>query len=109
MALQKIINVYFKEKEMNKFKIIYILVIALAIGGCTNMSGTQQSTASGAIGGAGLGAIIGAIAGNAGMGAAIGAAAGTAGGYLYGKHKEAEQDAYNRGRRDQYNQPPQYR
>jgi hypothetical protein len=43
------------------------------------------------------------------MGAAIGAASGTAGGYLYGKHKEAEQDAYNRGRRDQYNQPPQYR
>ena len=101
-------QVYFKEKKMNNFKIIFILIIALTIGGCTNMSRTEQSTASGAIGGAGVGAIIGALAGNAAMGAAIGAAAGTAGGYLYGKHKEGEQDAYERGRRDQYNQP-QYR
>jgi hypothetical protein len=32
------------------------------------------------------------------MGAAIGAAAGAAVGFLCGKHKEAEQDAYDRGR-----------
>ncbi|MDP1663511.1 MAG: glycine zipper domain-containing protein [Methylobacter sp.] len=36
------------------------------------------------------------------VGAAIGAAAGTAGGYLYGKHKEAEQRAYQQGQRDAY-------
>jgi len=56
---------------------------------------------TGGLGGAGVGAIIGAIAGNSLMGAAIGAAAGTAGGYLYGKHKEAEQSAYNKGRMDE--------
>jgi hypothetical protein len=45
----------------------------------------------------GTGGIIGAIAGNAGMGAAIGAGTGLVGGYLYGKHKESEQAAYERG------------
>ena len=108
MALQKIMRMHFKESKMNKFKILFILVIAMALGGCTNMSQTQQSTTSGALGGAALGAVVGAIAGNAGMGAAIGAAAGGTGGYLYGKHKESEQDAYERGRKDQYNQQ-QYR
>ncbi len=94
---------------MNIFKILFILIIALGISGCANMTGTQQRTVTGGVGGAGLGAIIGAIAGNAGMGAAIGAAAGSAGGFLYGKHKEAERSAYDRGRTDQYNQkPPQY-
>ena len=47
--------------------------------------------------GAGTGALIGAIAGNAGMGAAIVSAAGAAGGFLYGKHKEATQAAYQQG------------
>ena len=41
--------------------------------------------------------VIGAIAGNAGMGAAIGAGAGLAGGYLYGKHEESKQAAYQQG------------
>jgi hypothetical protein len=31
------------------------------------------------------------------MGAAIGAGTGLVGGYLYGKHKDSEQDAYQRG------------
>ena len=31
------------------------------------------------------------------MGAAIGAGVGLTGGYLYGKHKESEQAAYQRG------------
>ena len=64
------------------------------------MSETGQRTATGALIGAGAGGIIGAIAGNAGMGAAIGAGVGATGGFLYGKHKEAEQDAYQRGRAD---------
>jgi hypothetical protein len=46
------------------------------------------------------GGIIGAIAGNAGMGAAIGAGTGLVGGYLYGKYKESEQAAYERGVND---------
>lgn len=76
------------------------ILILLVTAGCAGMSDTQQRTVTGAAGGAATGAVIGAIAGNAGMGAAIGAAAGAGGGYLYGKHKEAEQSAYQRGVRD---------
>ena len=43
------------------------------------------------------GAPIGTIAGNTALGAAGGGAADLAGGYLYGKHKEAEDEAYQRG------------
>ncbi|WP_374088973.1 glycine zipper family protein [Methylomicrobium lacus] len=85
-------------------KIFSILVIAIwaitHLSGCAGMSDTQQRTVTGGLGGAAGGAIIGAIAGNAGMGAAIGAGAGVVGGYLYGKHKESEQRAYEQGRRD---------
>ena len=75
-----------------------ILAIAVALFGCAGMSDTQQRTLTGGAGGAAGGAIIGAIAGNAGMGAAIGAGVRLAGGYLYGKHKETEKEAYKRGR-----------
>jgi Glycine zipper len=34
------------------------------------------------------------------LGAAIGAGVGLAGGYLYGKHEEATQNAYQRGLQD---------
>lgn len=81
-------------------RIIVIAIAVLTLGGCAGMSDTQQRTVTGGMGGAATGAVIGAIAGNAGMGAAIGAAAGTVGGYLFGKHKEAEQRAYDQGRRD---------
>ena len=78
--------------------VIAILVVgALATSGCANMSQTQQRTVTGAAGGAAAGAVIGAIAGNAGLGAAIGGAVGAGGGFLYGKHKESEQNAYNQG------------
>ena len=92
---------------MKIFKILIMVFLCLGLSSCANMSQTQQRTVTGAAGGAGLGAIIGAIAGNAGMGAAIGAAAGGAGGYLFGKHKEAEQKAYDQGRNDQSQQQQQ--
>ena len=92
---------------MKRFSILLTAILALgSLVSCAGMSDTQQRTVTGGLGGAAGGAIIGAIAGNAGMGAAIGAAAGTAGGFLYGKHKESEQKAYDQGRRDaqsQYN------
>jgi len=92
---------------MKRFSILLAAFLAVAtLIGCAGMSDTQQRTVTGGLGGAAGGALIGAIAGNAGMGAAIGAAAGTAGGFLYGKHKESEQKAYDQGRRDaqsQYN------
>ena len=78
--------------------LVGLIVMALvAVGGCAGMTETQQRTLTGGAGGAAGGALIGAIAGNAGLGAAIGAGAGLAGGYLYGKHEEATQDAYQRG------------
>ena len=84
---------------MNKIvPLLIVLALVVKLGGCT-MSETGQRTTSGALIGAGGGAIIGAIAGNAGMGAAIGAGVGMASGYLYGKHKEKEKAAYERGRR----------
>ena len=86
---------------MKKYLILLIALFTFTgISGCAGMSDTQQRTVTGGLGGAAGGALIGAIAGNAGMGALIGAGVGTAGGYLYGKHKEAEQRAYNQGRRD---------
>ena len=97
---------------MKLFKILFLVFFSMGLSSCANMSQTEQRTVTGGLGGAGLGAIIGAIAGNAGMGAAIGAAAGSAGGFLYGKHKEGEQKAYEQGRKDQYQQQqqsPQYR
>jgi hypothetical protein len=81
-------------------RIVNFVLAAFFITGCAGMSDTQQRTMTGGLGGAATGAVIGAIAGNAGMGALIGGAAGTAGGYLYGKHKEAEQKAYQQGKRD---------
>jgi hypothetical protein len=85
---------------MNKiaaFMVVFALIVALSA--CT-MSPTGQRAASGSLIGAGAGGIIGAIAGNAGLGAAIGAGVGATSGFLYGKHKEAEDAAYQRGRAD---------
>lgn len=85
---------------MHKIGSIFVaLILIVTVAGCT-LSETGQRTATGSLIGAGAGGIIGAIAGNAGMGAAIGAGVGAAGGFLYGKHKEAEQEAYERGRAD---------
>lgn len=82
---------------MMKIMIVLIMVISLSLAGCAGMTQTQQRTLSGGAMGAGAGALFGAMAGNAGMGAAIGGAVGATGGFLYGKHKEAEANAYQRG------------
>ena len=76
------------------------LAIVVALSGCAGMTDTQQRTVTGGVLGAGAGGIIGAISGSAGWGALIGAGVGTAGGFLYGKHKETEDEAYQRGRAD---------
>ncbi len=76
---------------MRKLALITILVIGLALGGCANMSDTEQRTLSGAAIGAGAGTAIGAASGSAGWGAAIGTAAGAAGGYLYDRHQKAKE------------------
>jgi osmotically inducible lipoprotein OsmB len=89
------------EDVMKKIiKLSGMLVLIMILGGCAGMSDTEQRAVTGSLIGAGAGGIIGAIAGNAGMGAAIGAGTGLVGGYLYGKHKESEQAAYERGVND---------
>ncbi|WP_411728037.1 YMGG-like glycine zipper-containing protein [Methyloglobulus sp.] len=85
---------------MKIFAFLLIAVLAFNLTGCAGLSDTQQRSVTGGLGGAAGGAVIGAIAGNAGMGALIGGAVGTAGGFLYGKHKESEQKAYEQGRKD---------
>ena len=70
------------------------LTVCLAGGlitGCANMSDTEQRTLSGAAIGTAAGAAIGAAAGKPLTGAAVGAAAGTASGYLYDRHKKAQE------------------
>jgi osmotically inducible lipoprotein OsmB len=81
-----------------KIMMIGILVFSLAIAGCAGMSQTEQRTLSGGAMGAAGGALIGAMAGNAGLGAVIGGAAGAGGGFLYGRHQESVEAAYQRGR-----------
>jgi len=86
-----------KEHKMTKIMISLMIITSLILGGCAGMSQTEQRTLSGGAIGAAGGAIIGAFAGSAGLGAAIGGAVGAGGGYLYGKHKESEQNAYQEG------------
>lgn len=62
------------------------VALALALGGCANMSQTQQDSAKGAGIGAGVGAVLGALTGGskgAAQGAVLGAGAGALGGYIW--------------------------
>lgn len=74
---------------------IAVAVLALALGGCANMSETQKGTAVGAGVGAGVGALVGQ-----GRGAAIGAGVGALGGYIWSAHmqkKKAEMEQATAG------------
>lgn len=76
---------------------VFALAAALSLGGCASMSETQQRTLSGAAAGTAGGALVGAIAGDAGMGAVIGAGVGAAGGYVWDRHKKAQETSYQQG------------
>ncbi len=76
---------------MKRTAIIMLMVISLALGGCSGMSDTEQRTLSGAAIGAGAGTAIGAASGNTAWGAAIGTGAGLAGGYLYDRHQKGKE------------------
>ena len=73
-----------------------LCVLALAMGGCANMTETQSNTAKGAGIGAAAGGLIGlaTAGGNKGKSAATGAAAGAAigalGGYIWSKNMEKQ-------------------
>lgn len=71
------------------------VALVLPLGGCATRTGTTTLAGTGI--GAASGAVIGALAGNAAMGTAIGAGAGMLGGFLYGKHEESVDKAYQEG------------
>jgi osmotically inducible lipoprotein OsmB len=70
-----------------KLMVSCVLIGAMTLTGCANMSDTQRRTTTGAAIG---GVTAGAISGEWGW-AAAGAAVGAASGYLYDKHKKAEE------------------
>ncbi len=72
-----------------KKAIILMVVLALALGGCSGMSSTQQRVLSGGAIGAGGGALIGLAAGSPAAGAAIGGGAGLLGGFLYDQYQKS--------------------
>ncbi|HEY4232939.1 MAG TPA: glycine zipper domain-containing protein [Lacipirellulaceae bacterium] len=71
------------------------LCAVLATGGCRSPYYADQGTAAGALGGAGIGALIGRATGHTAAGAIIGAAAGAVGGNLVGTAIDNE-EAKNR-------------
>jgi hypothetical protein len=76
---------------------IAILLCVLTLGGCSNLSPSQNTLLGGTAAGATGGAVLGAIAGNAGLGTLIGAGAGLLGGAIYNHVRDSEQQSYNRG------------
>ncbi|MCX5892240.1 MAG: glycine zipper domain-containing protein [Deltaproteobacteria bacterium] len=72
-----------------KTVVILVMVLALALGGCSGMSPTQQRVLSGGAMGASSGALIGWAAGSPAAGAAIGGGAGLLGGYLYDQYQKS--------------------
>ena len=72
-----------------KKAIVLIVVLALALGGCSGMSSTQQRVLSGGAIGASSGALIGWAAGSPAAGAAIGAGAGLLGGFIYDQYEKS--------------------
>jgi hypothetical protein len=86
---------------MMKKTVLWMVMAALALSGCANMSdGTRtktEATALGAGGGALLGGLIGALAGGsdaAWVGAAVGAGVGGVAGFAYGTHVAKEKAKY---------------
>jgi len=72
------------------------LSLAIALGGCANMTETQQDTAKGAAIGAAAGAVLGALTGgskSATKGAVIGAGAGAIGGYIWSQKMQEQKAA----------------
>lgn len=85
--------------NMRSFRPALLLIGALGLASCADMTPTQQSMGIGALGGAALGGVVGSFSGNAGLGALLGAGVGAGGGYLYEQSRESRQSRYDRGYR----------
>ena len=75
---------------MSKWILPLLLGAAFGVSGCGSTTGERVT--SGALMGAGGGALVGSLSANAGKGALIGAGAGALGGYLYDQHKKGHID-----------------
>ncbi|HEY4250786.1 MAG TPA: glycine zipper domain-containing protein [Roseomonas sp.] len=75
------------------------LVAALGLSACAGMNYTEQRTATGALGGAAVGGLIGSFSGDTALGALVGAGIGGAGGYLYDQSQRDHRGGYRGGRR----------
>lgn len=88
------IRIHPKVQNKIQYKILVSSVlVAFTLGGCANMSETQQGTAKGAGIGAVGGAVIGAVAGGtrgAVIGAAVGGAAGGVAGNIWSKRMQEQ-------------------
>jgi hypothetical protein len=80
-------------------KFAILLLAGLGLAGCGDLNQTQQRTATGALGGAAVGGILGSFSGNAGLGALLGAGVGGGGGYLYDQSQQSQQPYYANQRR----------
>jgi hypothetical protein len=80
-------------------KFVILLLAGLGLAGCGDMNQTQQRTATGALGGAAVGGILGSFSGNTGLGALLGAGVGGGGGYLYDQSQRSQQPYYGNQRR----------
>jgi hypothetical protein len=80
-------------------KFAILLLAGLGLAGCGDMNQTQQRTATGALGGAAVGGILGSFSGNTGLGALLGAGVGGGGGYLYDQSQRSQQPYYANQRR----------
>lgn len=72
--------------------VVPVLLMALVLAACADMTPAQRSTAIGA----GIGAVAGAVIGGDGRGAAIGAGVGALGGYVWSRHMQEKQAAMER-------------
>ena len=80
-------------------KFAILLLAGLGLAGCGDMNQTQQRTATGALGGAAVGGILGSFSGNTGLGALLGAGVGGGGGYLYDQSQRSQRPYYAEQRR----------
>jgi hypothetical protein len=75
---------------------IIAMVTAVSLGGCANMTTTEQRTLSGAgIGALGGAAIAAVTEGSVATGALIGAGVGAGAGYLYSRNRNEHHAAYH--------------
>jgi osmotically inducible lipoprotein OsmB len=72
-----------------KKAIVLLVVLSLALGGCSGMNATQERVLSGGAIGASSGALIGWAAGSPAVGAAIGGGAGLLGGLIYDQYERS--------------------